>query len=53
MHIDHIDIRLALRNALFQNMRPFVDKGQHAAIDDLLLRDFPTRDTSFRRALHD
>mmetsp|Transcript_36347 Transcript_36347/g.90477 ORF Transcript_36347/g.90477 Transcript_36347/m.90477 type:complete len:244 (-) Transcript_36347:722-1453(-) len=40
--IDHINVRLALRDALFQDFEPLVDQGQQAAVHYLLLCNLPT-----------
>src|SRR4051812_30688375 len=41
---DHVDIRGALRNALFQDLRALVDHRVERPLDDLLVADLPTFD---------
>src|SRR5215216_4948123 len=43
--IDHIDVRGARRNSLFENPCPFVDQGIHAALEDLLIALRDARDS--------
>src|SRR5262249_59967316 len=43
--IDHVDIRRAQRDALFQDVRAFVGERVHAALDDLVLADRPRLET--------